>query len=51
MKHFALFLLISALVTACYPMPTEDNYSILPMTNNPDVTKQRRESPIPQMPV
>lgn len=34
-----LFLLNA--VTSCYKMPTEDDCSLVPMTNNPDITRDR----------
>lgn len=32
------FILITA-ATSCYRMPTEDDYSVIPMTNNPDMQR------------
>jgi hypothetical protein len=34
-------LFIACAFTACYKMPTEDDCSLVPMTNNPDVTRDR----------
>ena len=28
-------------VTSCYRMPAEDECSLVPMTNNPDITRDR----------
>jgi hypothetical protein len=44
---FLTFLLL-ATATSCYRMPTDDDYSVIPMTNNPDL--QRRESKQSMMP-
>ncbi len=43
--------LLAGLLNSCYPMPTEDDYSLLPSTNNPEMTRQRAESVMPQMPI
>lgn len=51
MYKLIMFFLVAAAVSGCYTMPTEDNCSLIPSTNNPDMTKQRRESPLPQMPI
>ncbi len=42
-------LILAAVLNSCYPMPTEDDYSLLPSTNNPEMTRQRAESAMPQM--
>lgn len=36
---FALLLLIT--LVGCYPMPTENDYSMIPMTNSPDFTRHK----------
>ena len=36
-KTSLLLLALLACATACYRMPTEDDYSVIPMTNNPDI--------------
>ncbi len=38
------------IATSCYRMPTEEDFSIVPMTNNPSVTCERPSSvlPLPQ---
>lgn len=40
-----VFLGITA--TSCYRMPTEDDYSLIPLTNNPTYTRERASSPVP----
>lgn len=32
--------LLITLITGCYRMPTEDDYSLIPTTNNPDITRE-----------
>jgi hypothetical protein len=39
---------ICTLLTGCYRMPTDDDYSLVPMTNNPTTTRQHADSPMPQ---
>ncbi len=43
-KRLSLIVVIimSGVVTACYRMPTDDDYCVLPMTNSPDL--QRKDS-------
>jgi hypothetical protein len=38
---FTLLAFIWAILTGCYPMPTEDDYSLIPTTNNPSVTREK----------
>lgn len=40
-----LFLLVA--LTSCYRMPQEDECSLVPMTNNPDVTRARDPGLLP----
>ena len=40
MRLLICFLLTLSL-SSCYRFPEMDEYSIVPMTNNPDVTKER----------
>ena len=35
------------LCTACYRMPTDDDYSLVPTTNNPSVTCEKNDSMLP----
>jgi hypothetical protein len=44
MYTFRFLLLIATVAlatTACYRMPAEDEYSLVPFTNNPDVTRNK----------
>lgn len=45
------FLILAASASSCYRMPSEDDYSLLPSTNNPEMTRQRAEPVMPQMPM
>lgn len=38
---FFLILAVTLVTTACYRMPTEDDYCVIPTTNNPDVTREK----------
>ncbi len=43
LKHYQGILLATILVsllTGCYRMPTDDDYSLVPTTNNPSVTRE-----------
>lgn len=37
LKSSLLLITLLATATACYRMPGEDDYSVIPMTNNPDI--------------
>lgn len=39
-KILVLFLVMMS-VCGCYRMPTEEDYSVVPMTNNMDVTREK----------
>lgn len=44
------FIYIAALLmvlTGCYRMPTENDYCVIPTTNNPNVTGEKIKAPIP----
>lgn len=43
----SLLCLISLTCTACYRMPNEDEYSVVPTTNNPSVTREKQTNPLP----
>ena len=49
MKIFNIlaFVGISYLLLGCYRMPAEDEYSLVPTTNNPAVTYQKNDSLLP----
>lgn len=40
-----LFLIIC--LTGCYRMPTENEFSVVPTTNNPSVTCEKRDNFLP----
>lgn len=40
-------LLVLVTLTSCYRMPKENEYSLVPMTNNPDVTRDRGPGLVP----
>lgn len=42
------FFALLCILTACYKMPTEDDYSVIPTTNNPDVTRDCGTQMLPQ---
>lgn len=46
MKTLICAILLLTAVTSCYRMPTEDDYCVTPLTNNPEIT---RESPQQQL--
>jgi len=37
------------LFTGCYPMPTDEDFCVIPTTNNPDVTRAKEDSLTPNM--
>lgn len=39
-----LFTLICASLWGCYRMPTEDDYSMIPLTNNRDFTREKQQA-------
>lgn len=41
------FVFLLSCVTSCYKMPKEDDYSLVPMTNNPDITRDRGNGLMP----
>lgn len=46
-----LFVTISfcLIFTSCYRMPTDDDYSVVPITNNPAVTCEKKSNVMPGM--
>jgi hypothetical protein len=49
---FFMFILIICnliLLTGCYRMPTENDFSVVPTTNNPAVTCEKNDQFIPGM--
>lgn len=49
MSKCVLFALIAILFSGCYAMPGENDYSVIPATNNPSVTCDKGQSLIPGM--
>lgn len=49
MTFFACLILLNS-VSSCYRMPKEDECSLVPMTNNPDVTRDRGPGLMPTVP-
>lgn len=53
MKSWKQLLIAIALIsctTGCYHMPTEDDYCVLPMTNNPHFQRKSDNPMAPGMP-
>ncbi len=44
-----LLFTLTMLTIGCYRMPREDEYSLVPITNNPSVTREKAQGPIPQL--
>lgn len=44
-----LFLSLSILLASCYRMPTENDFSTVPTTNNPALTCEKQTGPFPGM--
>lgn len=38
-RTFLLGIMLLGCLTSCYRMPGDDDYSVVPVTNNPDFTK------------
>ena len=45
--NLALTTCLGMLLTGCYRMPTENEFSVVPTTNNPAVTCEKSSSMIP----
>lgn len=45
MRKPLLTLLVALVLTGCYRMPAEDEYSVIPSINNPDVTRVKSNTP------
>lgn len=45
--QFLMICMLFSFFTGCYRMPTDDDYSLIPMTNNPSVTRERGNQLIP----
>ncbi len=48
-KIICLGALLSGVCSACYRIPTDDDYSLVPLTNNPSVTNEKDASWTPKM--
>jgi hypothetical protein len=49
-RTILLILVVTALsCTSCYRMPGEDEFCLVPATNNPSVTHEKAQGPIPQL--
>lgn len=44
-----LLIALAISTTACYRMPRDDDYSVIPTTNNRDVTHERRDIFLPNV--
>jgi hypothetical protein len=47
MKNLLVLALFATLLTSCYKMPGDDDYSLIPTTNNPNVTCEKSSQMIP----
>jgi len=46
---FATLAFALTALTGCYRMPTDDDCSLVPVTNNPDITRDRGNGMAPSM--
>lgn len=46
---FCAFATALTTLTGCYRMPTDDDYSLIPCTNNPQITRQRQDNVTPKV--
>ena len=44
-----LVILLPVVCFSCYRMPSENEYRLVPTTNNPAVTREKDQGPIPQL--
>lgn len=47
MRTKLFFLLTLCTLTGCYRMPTDEDWSLVPTTNNPAITCEKNDSPLP----
>jgi hypothetical protein len=45
--NLALIVTSALILTSCYKMPSDDDYSTIPTTNNPDLTREKNDSMMP----
>lgn len=43
MKNFILISLAALFLTACYRMPTDEDYNAVPLVNHPDLTREKND--------
>lgn len=48
-KSICLAYILLTCLTSCYRMPTENDFSVVPTTNNPAVTCEKRDNLLPGM--
>jgi hypothetical protein len=41
LKSTLLILIVCSTLASCYRMPGEDDFSVIPATNNPSVTREK----------
>jgi len=44
-----MFIFCLSLLTGCYRMPSENEYSLVPTTNNPAVTYEKNDNLMPSV--
>lgn len=49
LKIVFLFLIATFILSACYRIPNEDDYSVVPSVNNPDLTREKSSGFMPNM--
>lgn len=49
MNKTIFFICALLTLTGCYRMPTDEDFSVIPTTNNPDITRDRGESMMPNV--
>ncbi len=49
MQRLSTLLFVMILISSCYRMPSDDDYCVIPTTNNPDVTREGPGQLVPGM--
>lgn len=44
-----LILALAITLSSCYRMPTDEDYCLLPSTNNPDITREKPSNSLQNM--